>query len=97
MGIYDDSPDGNKIDIAFLESEEGDEWQAFVEAMSRIGDEQDRADLPLGFLRRVLPEIASSPTMFDAMKEAWNRVCDEQGEPHRKFTLPEPGEGEDRF
>ena len=97
MGIYDDNADEDNVGTAFLDTKEGDEWRDFVEAMHDAGEDQERADLPLAFLRRVLPEIATSPTMFDAMKEAWNRVCDEQGEPDRKFKLPEDGDGEERF
>lgn len=95
-----DEPDEREQQLqdAFLSTEEMDEWQSLHEALTAAVDQgAERAELPLGFLKLVMPEIASMPTMFDAVKEVWNRVCDAEGQPERKFALPEPGEGEDRF
>lgn len=87
-----DELDENELRLqnAFLATEEMDEWQGLHEALTAAVEAgAERAELPLGFLKLVMPEIASMPTMFDVMKEAWNRVCDAEGQPDRKFTMPD--------
>lgn len=85
-----------RLHEAFLATDEMDAWQGFQEAVTAALARGDtRAELPLDFLKLVIPEISAAPTMFDAMKEVWNRVCDAEGLPQRKFTMPDPGEDGD--
>jgi hypothetical protein len=83
---YDDLED------KFLGTDEGEAWDEFVQAAREALDSgKERAELPTAFLKLVLPDIAASPTMFDVMREAWNRVCDENGAPERR-----EGQGKNR-
>ena len=72
---------------AFMATEEFEEWQDFGDDADKIwGDENlEKVEVPTAWLRRVLPEIRSSPLIFSAMVEVWNRECDRLGMPERKM------------
>lgn len=85
-----------RLQDAFLATDEMDAWQALHEAVtSALARGGERAEVPLAFLKLAMPEIAAMPTMFDAVKEVWNRVCDAEGLPARKFPMPDPGKDSD--
>lgn len=50
-----------------------------TEASKAVDEGKDRAELPTAFLKLVLAEITVDPLRFAALRQAWNRVCDEQG------------------
>jgi hypothetical protein len=80
-----------RLHEAFLATAEMDAWQGLHEAMTAaLAKGAERAELPLAFLKLVMPEIATTPMMFDAVKEVWNRVCDAEGLPDRKLAVPDP-------
>lgn len=84
-------PAETRLIEAFLATEEAEAWQEFGDAASEALEQGKGAtvEVPVAFLRLVLPQIRSSPHIFDAMNQAWNRVCDELGMPERKKPAPE--------
>lgn len=94
--LYDepeDSPADAKLIETFLATEEMGDWQGFVEAANAaIAKGEERAELPLAFLKTVIDEISTGPTMFAAVREVWNRACDEQDMPSRKFAADDDTE-----
>jgi hypothetical protein len=72
---------------AFMATEEFEEWQDFGDDADKIWEDEnlDKVEVPTAWLRRVLPEIRSSPLIFSAMVEVWNRECDRLGMPERKM------------
>lgn len=85
---------------AFLGTPEMEAWDAFVEqGREAIDKGAERVEMPTAFLALILPEL-SSPMMFLAFREAWNRLCDERGRPDLKKEglgeeEEETGAGED--
>lgn len=88
--LYDDpedSPADAKLIETFLATEEMGDWQSFVEAANAaIAKGEEHAELPLAFLQTVIDEISTGPTMFAAVREVWNRACDIEDMPTRKFA-----------
>jgi len=67
---------------AFLETPEMADWEEFVAAARRQLDTgADTVTVPAAFLRRVIDDIATSPLMFGAVQQDWNRHCDAHGQP----------------
>ena len=75
---------------AFIATEEFEEWQDFGDDAGKIWEDEnlEKVEVPTAWLRRVLPEIRSSPLIFSAMVEVWNRECDRLGMPERKMKTP---------
>jgi len=82
---------------AFMATEEFEEWQDFGDAAGKIWDDEklEKVEVPTAWLRRVLPEIRSSPLIFEAMADVWNRECDRLGMPERKMQGSPPQGAED--
>jgi hypothetical protein len=77
---------------AFLDTPEMTDWEDFVAAARRqLETGADTVTVPAAFLRRVIDDIATSPLMFAAVQDDWNRHCDAQGQP----ALKEGGGAED--
>lgn len=77
---------------AFLDTPEMTEWEEFVAAARRqLETGADTVTVPAAFLRRVIDDIATSPLMFGAVRQDWNRHCDAHGQP----ALKEGGGAED--
>ena len=73
-----------------------DAWAEFQDkAQAAIDAGEPTVEISTSFLALILPEIKSSPLQFDALREVWNRTCDEQGLPQHKKLKPEPTEDED--
>ncbi|HVZ10138.1 hypothetical protein [Rhodopila sp.] len=67
---------------AFLNTPEMSDWEDFVAAARRqLETGADTVTVPVAFLRRVIDDIATSPLMFVAVREDWNRHCDSHGQP----------------
>lgn len=59
----------------FLATEEGQEWQDFVETANKALEfDTETVTVPAAFLRRVIADIAVDPLMFPALAEAWERA-----------------------
>lgn len=70
---------------AFLETPDMADWEDFVAAARRqLETGADTVTVPAVFLRRVIDDIATSPLMFAAVRQDWNRHCDEHGQPKFK-------------
>ncbi len=74
----------------FLGTPEGEAWDAFVQ-QGREAIERGNAtvEMPTALFTLILPELLS-PFDFLALKQAWNRLCDERGRADLKKTVPEP-------
>ena len=78
---------------AFLDTPDMADWEEFVAAARRQLDTgADSVTVPAAFLRRVIDDIATSPLMFGAVRQDWNRHCDAQGQPALKEGS---GDGDD--
>lgn len=67
---------------AFLETPDMADWEEFVAAARRqLESGADTVTVPVAFLRRVIDDIATSPLMFGAVRQDWNRHCDAHGHP----------------
>ena len=74
------------ISIAFLDTEEATMWRSFCDAAyDAIDAGKERAELPLDFLKLIRGELATDPLLFDELRQAWNRLAGERGEPDRKL------------
>lgn len=74
----------------FLGTPEMEAWDAFVQqGREAIGQGDETVEMPTAFLALILPEL-SSPFEFLAVKQAWNRLCDERGRANLKKAVPEP-------
>lgn len=70
---------------AFLEAPDMADWEEFVAATRRQLDTgADTVTVPAAFLRRVIDDIATSPLMFAAVRQDWNRHCHDHGQPEFK-------------
>ena len=77
---------------AFLDTPDMADWEEFVAAARRqLESGADTVTVPAAFLRRVIDDIATSPLMFAAVQDDWNRHCDAHGHPEFK----KEGDGED--
>ncbi len=75
----------------FLATPEAEAWDAFVEeGRKAIEKGAETVEMPTAFLALILPEF-SSPLQFVALREVWNRLCDERGQPDLKKPVPEEG------
>jgi hypothetical protein len=69
-------------------------WDDFVtEARKALEKGDEKAILPMAFLRLVLPDLATDPLHFPVFRTRFNQLCDEQGMPGEK--VPEPSSPED--
>lgn len=73
----------------FLGTPEGEAWDNFMQQGREAIERGDATvEMPTAFLALILPEL-SSPFDFLALKQAWNRLCDERGRADLKKTVPE--------
>jgi len=78
--------DDAKVATAFEETEERADHHEFCNAVRAALDAgKTTAELPTAFLARVIDQLQTVPTMFDTMRDVWNRCCDEQGRPDEKI------------
>ena len=64
---------------AFLDTPEMADWDAFVSATrQQLAAGAASVTVPAAFLGRIIDEISTSPMMFMAVKDHWNRHCDEE-------------------
>lgn len=70
---------------AFLDTPEMADWDAFVSAARQQLDAGAASvTVPAAFLGRIIDEISTSPMMFMAVRDHWNRHCDDNGHPELK-------------
>jgi hypothetical protein len=87
---------GDELFARFQETDEMQDWDAFVEAVKQALKDAPNAEtvaVPAGFLRRVIEEIGATPLMFTAYRDRFNLLCDEMGMPEEKVPVPAPPEG----
>jgi hypothetical protein len=85
--------------LTYLNTPEMQGWAEFQDLVEKaIEDGTAEVTLPTDFLALILPDVKHIPDKFEALRDVWNRVCDEQGRPEEK-RLPRPAladdEGED--
>jgi hypothetical protein len=71
----------------FQETDEMQDWDAFVTQGRAALEKNPKAEtvaVPAAFLRRVMDEIGTTPTMFTACRDRFNQLCDELGVPEEK-------------
>jgi hypothetical protein len=86
----------DELQLRFLSTDEMTAWARFQDqAQAAIDAGDDTVTVSTSFLALILPEVKSSPLEFAALRAVWNRVCDEQGQPQLKMTIPDPVEDSD--
>ena len=75
--------------MQFLNTPEMAAWAEFEDAAQAAIDAGDATvEVSTEFLALILPEVKSSPLQFRALREVWNRTCDEAGMPEQKRLEP---------
>jgi len=75
--------------IRFLGTDEMQDWEEFVEKAKKALKADPNAEtvtVPAAFLRRVMLDVATTPHIFDAVRDRFNQLCDEMGLPEEKDT-----------
>ena len=88
----------DELQDLFQNTDEMLAWDDFItEARKALETGDEKAMLPMAFLRLVFVELAIDPLHFPVFRTRFNQLCDEQGMPGEKVPAPsrpaDEGEG----
>ena len=85
----------DELQDLFQNTDEMLAWDDFItEARKALETGDEKAMLPMAFLRLVFVELAIDPLHFPVFRTRFNQLCDEQGMPGEKVAEPPSTEDE---